>query len=242
MLRNQKLKAVPESCTLMIQAKQNTGQNKETPEAKTTTRLLLLAVALFTWMLVIFFRLAWLQIARHDEFVAHAAKNQQKEVAVKAPRGEITDRREVPFAQTVLRESLYADPRMLKQDNVRTAFVKALAAPLGYQEPELTSLLNSNSPGGVWTPPGIPIDGVADPESVIANRMRTLTPQQMRVLMMLGEGLLNKQIAYKLDVSEATVKAHVSAILQKLSVDSRTQAVIALNKLAANEPRQGLDG
>ena len=47
---------------------------------------------------------------------------------------------------------------------------------------------------------------------------------------MLGEGLLNKQIAFKLGVSEATIKAHVSAILQKLGVDSRTQAVIAINK------------
>ena len=47
-------------------------------------------------------------------------------------------------------------------------------------------------------------------------RLSTLTPQQVRVLMMLGEGLLNKQIAFKLGVSEATIKAHVSAILQKL--------------------------
>ena len=61
--------------------------------------------------------------------------------------------------------------------------------------------------------------------------MTTLTPRQMRVLMMLRDGLLNKQIAYKLDVSEATVKAHVSAILQKLNVDSRTQAVIAAAKI-----------
>ena len=56
--------------------------------------------------------------------------------------------------------------------------------------------------------------------------MMTLTPQQVRVLMMLSEGLLNKQIAYELGVSEATIKAHVSAILQKLGVESRTQAVI----------------
>ena len=55
--------------------------------------------------------------------------------------------------------------------------------------------------------------------------------QQGRVLMMLGEGLLNKQIAFKLGVSEATIKAHVSAILQKLGVDSRTQAVIAINRI-----------
>ena len=66
-------------------------------------------------------------------------------------------------------------------------------------------------------------------------RMATLTPQQVRVLMMLSEGLLNKQIAYQLGVSEATVKAHVSAILQKLGVESRTQAVIAAAKIEAGQ-------
>ena len=87
--------------------------------------------------------------------------------------------------------------------------------------------------GGIWIPRGVdPVSG--EPEiSAMAGKMAALTPQQMRVLMMLGEGLLNKQIAYKLNVSEATVKAHVSAILQKLGVDSRTQAVIAVSKLAS---------
>ena len=66
---------------------------------------------------------------------------------------------------------------------------------------------------------------------VMARRLSTLTPQQMRVLMMLREGLLNKQIAYELGVSEATIKAHVSAILQKLGVESRTQAVIAASRV-----------
>src|SRR5262249_46320726 len=61
------------------------------------------------------------------------------------------------------------------------------------------------------------------------------TPQQVRVLMMLSEGLLNKQIAYELSVSEATVKAHVSAILQKLGVESRTQAVITAAKIEAGQ-------
>jgi len=61
------------------------------------------------------------------------------------------------------------------------------------------------------------------------------TPQQVRVLMMLSQGLLNKQIAYELGVSEATVKAHVSAILQKLGVESRTQAVIAAGKIEAGQ-------
>jgi DNA-binding NarL/FixJ family response regulator len=51
---------------------------------------------------------------------------------------------------------------------------------------------------------------------------------------MLAEGLLNKQIAYELSVSEATIKAHVSAVLQKLGVDSRTQAVILLSKIGTD--------
>ena len=66
-------------------------------------------------------------------------------------------------------------------------------------------------------------------------RLGSLTPQQVRVLMMLSEGLLNKQIAYELGVSEATVKAHVSAILQKLGVESRTQAVIAAGKIETGQ-------
>ena len=76
--------------------------------------------------------------------------------------------------------------------------------------------------------------GDAEPDADVADllaRLRTLTPQQSRVLGMLAEGLLNKQIAYALGVSEATIKAHVSAILLKLHVDSRTQAVIQLSKL-----------
>jgi DNA-binding NarL/FixJ family response regulator len=86
--------------------------------------------------------------------------------------------------------------------------------------------------GGIWTPPDVDISSAADSETAaVMARFATLTPQQMRVLMMLSEGLLNKQIAYELGVSEATVKAHVSAILQKLAVESRTQAVIAASKI-----------
>ncbi|WP_394690818.1 response regulator [Hoeflea sp.] len=88
--------------------------------------------------------------------------------------------------------------------------------------------------GGIWTPPDIDLGSEHDAEiaSLIA-RLQTLTPQQGRVLGMLAEGLLNKQIAYELSVSEATIKAHVSAVLQKLGVDSRTQAVIQLSKIGA---------
>ncbi len=87
--------------------------------------------------------------------------------------------------------------------------------------------------GGVWSPPGIDLVAAAPDDSVA--RLASLTPQQVRVLMMLSEGLLNKQIAYELSVSEATVKAHVSAILTKLGVESRTQAVIAASRIAAGQ-------
>ena len=89
--------------------------------------------------------------------------------------------------------------------------------------------------GEVWLPTDIDLSNAPAGETAeLVTRMSTLTPQQVRVLMMLGEGLLNKQIAFKLGVSEATIKAHVSAILQKLGVDSRTQAVIAINKIGGS--------
>jgi DNA-binding NarL/FixJ family response regulator len=90
--------------------------------------------------------------------------------------------------------------------------------------------------GEVWTPPDVDLQRDTDAESAaVIARLATLTPQQVRVLMMLSGGLLNKQIAYELSVSEATVKAHVSAILQKLGVESRTQAVIAAGKIEAGQ-------
>ena len=94
--------------------------------------------------------------------------------------------------------------------------------------------------GGVWTPPDVDLTGGSDAQSAeLMARLATLTPQQVRVLMMLSEGMLNKQIAYELSVSEATVKAHVSAILQKLGVDSRTQALIAAAKIELGQWPQG---
>jgi DNA-binding NarL/FixJ family response regulator len=85
--------------------------------------------------------------------------------------------------------------------------------------------------GGRWTPPDLDGKAGSSPASALVKRLSSLTPQQVRVLMMLSQGLLNKQIAYELSVSEATVKAHVSAILQKLGVESRTQAVILAGKI-----------
>ena len=84
--------------------------------------------------------------------------------------------------------------------------------------------------GEVWVPADVDTGGDEASSEVFA-RLASLTPQQIRVLMMLSDGLMNKQIAYELSISEATVKAHVSAILQKLKVDSRTQAVIVASRI-----------
>jgi DNA-binding NarL/FixJ family response regulator len=97
--------------------------------------------------------------------------------------------------------------------------------------------------GETWTPPDVDLSSAGDDQTAkLAARLGTLTPQQVRVLMMLSQGLLNKQIAYELGVSEATVKAHVSAILAKLGVESRTQAVIAASKIESGQWPERLPG
>ncbi|MCP4790429.1 MAG: response regulator transcription factor [Gammaproteobacteria bacterium] len=93
--------------------------------------------------------------------------------------------------------------------------------------------------GEVWLPDDLPdMDATTDAEdNKFAEQLATLTPQQFKVMIMLTEGLLNKQIAYELEVSEATIKAHVTAILRKLGVYSRTQAVIAASRLQIEHPQ-----
>lgn len=88
--------------------------------------------------------------------------------------------------------------------------------------------------GGVWIPQTLDrADGGNDRDKQLLARLARLTPQQIRVLMMLSEGLQNKRIAHALGVSEATAKAHVSAILEKLEVVNRTQAVILARQIGA---------
>lgn len=97
----------------------------------------------------------------------------------------------------------------------------------------IESAIDSILQGEVWLPENVDLDGDAldGEEARVAAAMSALTPHQFRVLMMLGEGLLNKQIAYQLGVSEATIKAHVTAILRKMQVTNRTQAVLAVQRL-----------
>jgi DNA-binding NarL/FixJ family response regulator len=106
------------------------------------------------------------------------------------------------------------------------------SAPVKDMQAAISTVLK----GDVWLPEHVDLSTQRNAEmDDLAHRLSTLTPQQTRVLMMLREGLLNKQIAYELSVSEATVKAHVSAILQKLNVDSRTQAVIAASRIDGDQ-------
>ena len=92
--------------------------------------------------------------------------------------------------------------------------------------------------GDIWLPPahtgsrGLTLN---QSEQQLMAGIASLTPQQYLVLTMLAEGLLNKQIAYELDVTEATIKAHMTAIFRKLGVRSRTQAVLAIGKLNLEE-------
>jgi len=90
--------------------------------------------------------------------------------------------------------------------------------------------------GAVWLPPEAGDPALAPQDRDIAARIARLTPQQHRVLWLMAEGKANKVIAYEMQISEPTVKAHVTEILRKLGATSRTQAVIAAQRLAL-EPR-----
>jgi DNA-binding NarL/FixJ family response regulator len=96
--------------------------------------------------------------------------------------------------------------------------------------------------GDTWLPPAVAGQQTSlDPEEeALAARVAELTPQQYRVLAMVCNGLLNKQIAYELSVSEATVKAHMTAILRKLGAQSRTQAVLLAGRLTVEGRAQKL--
>ncbi|MFY8274458.1 response regulator [Pseudoalteromonas sp. SSDWG2] len=87
--------------------------------------------------------------------------------------------------------------------------------------------------GENWLPPQTDICTDDDSEQAqFARNLEKLTPQQYRVLSMIADGMLNKQIAYAMSIQETTIKQHVSAILKKLNVYNRTQAGILFNQMA----------
>ena len=102
------------------------------------------------------------------------------------------------------------------------------SSPLETLQQAVRSVLD----GDTWWPQQELAEGaVSDEAKAVSAGLASLTPQQFRVLTMVCDGLLNKQIAYELNVSEATVKAHVTAIFRKLGVRTRTQAALLLQQL-----------
>ena len=96
--------------------------------------------------------------------------------------------------------------------------------------------------GGIWIPPDTDLS-IVDPDMRrLGHGLLALTPQQVRVLMMLSEGLLTRQIASELGITEETIKEHVSGIILKLDVESRTQAVIEATKIAGGHWHQAILG
>ena len=79
-------------------------------------------------------------------------------------------------------------------------------------------------------------------DAELAARLASLSPQQFRVLTLVAEGLLNKQIADRLDVQERTVKAHLTAIFERMGVRNRTQAGVVLRELELSDPARQMEG
>jgi DNA-binding NarL/FixJ family response regulator len=94
--------------------------------------------------------------------------------------------------------------------------------------------------GDIWLPEAISekIQDVDEEFSALADKVASLTPSQYKVLCYMRDGLLNKQIGYNLDIAEATVKAHVTAIFKKLGINNRTQAVLIASQLELEPPHQ----
>ena len=92
--------------------------------------------------------------------------------------------------------------------------------------------------GDIWVPAHLQgkIKDLTEEETSLAQKIAELTPQQYRVLCYLRDGMLNKQIAWELSISEATVKAHITAIFRKLEVTNRTQAVLVASKIKLDHP------
>ena len=97
-----------------------------------------------------------------------------------------------------------------------------------------------------WLPPSLRAavgrTQTSSADADLASRLASLSPQQFRVLSLVAQGLLNKQIADRLDVQERTVKAHLSAIFERLGVRNRTQASVVLRELELTDPARSIEG
>ncbi len=105
---------------------------------------------------------------------------------------------------------------------------------------EIGQALNAMLEGDIWLPESVrlKIKDVDENFSKLAENVASLTPSQYKVLCYMRDGLLNKQIGYNLDIAEATVKAHVTAIFRKLGINNRTQAVLIASELQLEPPEK----
>jgi len=116
-----------------------------------------------------------------------------------------------------------------------SAYIPKSANPL-----DISSALNAVLAGELWVPASLQKavfqEQGAGEDLDLAAKVAQLTQQQYKVLYYLTEGWLNKQIAYDLHISEATVKAHITAIFRKLGCTNRTQVVIQAQRLTLDPP------
>jgi len=137
----------------------------------------------------------------------------------------------------VLVVSAHEDPTVVRRalDHGAAGFMPKSAAP-----DEISAAIASVLACGRWIPPrlsGAVAATRSDPDdTALAARLATLTGQQFRVLGLVAQGRLNKQIADELGIQERTVKAHLSAIFEKLGVRNRTQAGVLLQRLDLTQP------
>ncbi|WP_137167128.1 response regulator transcription factor [Salinimonas lutimaris] len=98
---------------------------------------------------------------------------------------------------------------------------------------EMADAIMKITQGETWVPESMQaeLEAVNEELATLLQRFRELTPKQIQVLSFLRAGLMNKQIAHEMNVTEATIKAHISAILRKLEINTRTQAVLLMDKL-----------
>jgi DNA-binding NarL/FixJ family response regulator len=141
----------------------------------------------------------------------------------------------------VLVVSAHDEPRIVRRvlDHGAAGFIPKSASPT-----EIGEAIRSVLDCGNWLPRSL-ADAVAalpanPADTDLAGRLARLTEQQSRVLTLLAEGLLNKQIADRLTIQERTVKAHITAIFEKLRVRNRTQAGMLLRSLDLGEPARAI--
>ena len=119
--------------------------------------------------------------------------------------------------------SAHEEPEIIRQcmTNNASGYIVKSAQP-----EEMKEAIKKVLAGESYLPNNIDLPDTEDAGDEIAAKISSLTPSQLRILTEIGKGKLNKQIAYDLEISEATVKAHITNVFKKLGINNRTQAVL----------------